>query len=65
MGCKMNPIVGNRFKCIMCENFNYCENWEKQLKDEHKNKQLKNKDLHIFNKIEKPVVKSNDSCILF
>ena len=49
----------------MQENFNYCENCEKQLKDEHKNKQLKNKDMHIFNKIEKPEGKREEGCIFF
>lgn len=24
--CFMRPIVGPRFKCRVCENFNYCEN---------------------------------------
>ena len=25
-GCGMNPIIGQRFKCETCENFNYCKN---------------------------------------
>ena len=25
-GCKTNPIRGTRYKCKICENFNYCEN---------------------------------------
>lgn len=24
--CFMRPIVGARFKCKVCDNFNYCEN---------------------------------------
>lgn len=25
-GCKMNPIIGKRYKCKICTNFDYCEN---------------------------------------
>lgn len=25
-GCTINPIKGTRFKCKVCENFDYCEN---------------------------------------
>jgi len=24
-GCKLNPIIGIRYKCSECKNFNYCE----------------------------------------
>ena len=24
-GCDMSPIVGVRYKCIVCKNFDYCE----------------------------------------
>lgn len=27
-GCQMNPIVGNRYKCTACHNFDLCENCE-------------------------------------
>ena len=44
-GCGMNPIVGNRFKCAICENFDYCEKCENMMKDKH---------LHPFIKIYSP-----------
>ena len=34
-GCQMKPIIGNRFKCTVCEDFDYCEDYEKKLKDKH------------------------------
>lgn len=27
-GCNMFPVVGNRFKCSVCQNFDFCENCE-------------------------------------
>ena len=44
-GCGMNPIEGNRFKCAVCENFDYCEKCESLNKDKH---------LHPFIKIYSP-----------
>jgi len=44
-GCGMNPIEGNRFKCAVCENFDYCEKCESLNKDLH---------LHPFIKIYSP-----------
>ena len=44
-GCGMNPIEGNRFKCAVCENFDYCEKCESINKDLH---------LHPFIKIYSP-----------
>ena len=44
-GCGVNPIVGNRFKCAVCENFDYCEKCENLNKDLH---------LHPFIKIYSP-----------
>ena len=44
-GCGANPIVGNRFKCAVCENFDYCEKCENLNKDLH---------LHPFIKIYSP-----------
>ena len=49
-GCGMNHIVGKRFKCTECENFNYCEKCEKMYRNIHghpmievaKKKKLKN-----------------------
>ena len=34
-GCGMFPIVGCRFKCNLCKNFNYCEKCEEKLAEEH------------------------------
>ena len=44
-GCGMKPIVGVRYKCTVCENFDYCENCEKTLGEAHQ---------HPFLKIRKP-----------
>ena len=35
MGYQMFTIIGNRFKCTVCKNFDYCEDCEKKLKDKH------------------------------
>ena len=34
-GCGVNHIIGKRFKCTQCENFNYCENCEKLYRNIH------------------------------
>lgn len=44
-GCGANPIIGNRFKCAVCDNFDYCEKCENLNKDSHN---------HPFIKIYKP-----------
>ena len=44
-GCEMDPIVGNRYKCIVCNDFDYCEACEEKFRDQHK---------HPFLKIYKP-----------
>ena len=40
-GCGAFPIIGNRFKCTVCENFNYCENCEEKFGNEHQHPFLK------------------------
>ena len=40
-GCGMNPIEGNRFKCAVCENFDYCEKCESLNKDSHQHPFIK------------------------
>ena len=45
-GCGMSPIVGIRYHCLKCINFDFCENCMEQKKDKH---------LHKFEKIEKPI----------
>ena len=44
--CKEN-IVGIRYKCLVCEEFNFCEKCEDKFKDEHAHPMLKiyNKDM--------------------
>ena len=46
-GCGINPIVGNRFKCSICDNFDYCEKCENLNKDKH---------MHPFIKIYSPEI---------
>ena len=40
-GCGMNPIVGNRFKCAICESFDFCEKCESLNKDSHQHPFIK------------------------
>ena len=44
-GCGAYPITGTRYKCSICDNFDYCENCEEMYKNEHN---------HPFFKIYKP-----------
>ena len=44
--CRMSPIIGVRYNCKTCENFNYCENCIEKKGVEHG---------HEFNKIEIPI----------
>ena len=46
-GCEMNPIIGNRYKCMICGDFDYCEACEEKFKNEHR---------HPFLKIYKPAM---------
>ena len=34
-GCGMNPIKGSRFKCSICDDFDYCEVCEEKLAEKH------------------------------
>jgi len=45
-GCQTRPIVGVRYKCAECRDFDFCENCEKNAKH--------NPD-HVFKKIKKPI----------
>jgi Zinc finger, ZZ type len=47
-GCSAAPIRGIRYKCAMCDDFNYCSTCYMANKDGHK-------DAHYFNRMEKPV----------
>jgi hypothetical protein len=44
-GCGVLPIIGNRFKCTVCENFDYCEACEEKNQQTH---------THPFIKIRNP-----------
>ena len=43
-GCGVFPIVGCRYKCGVCDNFDYCEECEKKLSKEHGHPLLKIRD---------------------
>jgi len=45
-GCGMKPILGIRYKCKTCENFDYCQNCLDMYKEKHG---------HEFDKIEVPI----------
>ena len=47
-GCGAKNIVGCRYKCAVCPNFDYCEECEEKLSDKH---------LHPFIKIYNPEMK--------
>ena len=51
--CSKEPIVGYRYKCYICDNFNLCENCEKenQISEEHKHDfiKIKNSQNMIYN----------------
>ena len=34
-GCGVSPIIGVRYKCCVCNNFDYCEVCEERLGHEH------------------------------
>lgn len=48
-GCGMKPLVGKRYKCKGCEDFDYCEKCYEKNKDTHK---------HEFTLIEKPEMRN-------
>ena len=55
-GCGMDPIVGPRFKCTVCDDFDYCEACEEKFKSEHK---------HPFLKIYRPSMAPIDiKCVI-
>ena len=40
-GCGAFPIIGNRYKCKVCNNFDYCENCEAKYGNEHQHPFIK------------------------
>ena len=49
-GCGTFPIIGNRYKCTVCENFNYCEKCEAKLSGQHQHPFLK-----IYKSLQNPL----------
>lgn len=50
-GCNIYPIVGIRYKCLTCYNFDFCEACEEKLGDQHGHNFLKlRKEKEIFSK---------------
>ena len=47
--CKKFPIVGVRYKCAVCPNFDFCEDCEKKFADKHN---------HAFYKIYEPQMRN-------
>ena len=41
-GCSKFPIVGVRYKCTICNDFDFCEDCEKDVKHEHIFLKIKN-----------------------
>ena len=55
-GCAAYPIVGVRYKCAVCKDFDFCEKCEEKLTEKH---------LHPFIKIYNPEMKlSSIKCIV-
>ena len=55
-GCNKYPIVGCRYKCAVCNDFDYCEECEEKFSGQH---------LHPFIKIYKPEMKlASIKCIV-
>ena len=52
-GCNMNPIVGKRYKCGVCPNFDYCEKCFEKEKEKHKHEFKTIAPKHIFKNIGK------------
>ena len=40
-GCGLHPIVGWRFKCTICDDYNLCENCEENIGSKHNHPLLK------------------------
>ena len=58
-GCQMHPIVGKRYKCESCKDFDFCENcYEKDQKSHgHKFKLIEKSIFKAINRCQKPKMK--------
>jgi hypothetical protein len=45
-GCNQSPIIGVRYKCTVCENFDFCDDCENKFSESHKHPFLKIKNLN-------------------
>jgi len=59
-GCNAYPIVGYRYKCAVCENFDYCEKCEATIEHNHPFLKIKDESQHpvaitVILKDESPV----------
>jgi hypothetical protein len=55
-GCNESPIVGIRYKCTECPNFNYCEKCEVDLDHPHPFIKLRKPEKNPLEKVQIPVV---------
>lgn len=53
-GCKVYPIVGIRYKCTVCHNFDYCENCEEKNSETHNHNFIKIKNPNSYDSYECP-----------
>ena len=53
IGCESFPIKGCRYKCAICNNFNFCEECEKKLSKNH------NHPFYIYYDLKKRPILSN------
>ena len=56
-GCKMSPLVGKRYKCKGCHNFDFCEKCYEEKKSKHGH------EFYIIEKsvFKKPEIKNSNS----
>lgn len=60
-GCRMTPLMGKRYKCLVCPNFDLCEKCEIQMNHEHDmivlkkncNRQICRKVMNAYQSVER------------
>jgi len=62
-GCKLNPIIGIRYKCSECKNFNYCEACEEINNKNHVHPFIKMRNLEEKHQIENEFLIRNTSSL--